>query len=113
MSTFVQILLESMKIFIAGLPFQVGEEELTAVFGDFGVVKSLRIVTDRETKQSKGFGFVEMPNDDEAREAIKNMDGADYYGRRISVAEADERQGSANRSGGSKRPSGRPERSFN
>ncbi|MXV13673.1 RNA recognition motif domain-containing protein [Hufsiella ginkgonis] len=80
-----------MKIFIAGLPFQVGEEELTAVFSDFGTVKSLRIITDRETGESKGFGFVEMPNETEAREAIKNMDGGDYYGRRISVAEADER----------------------
>ncbi len=99
-----------MKIFIAGLPFEVGEDELTAVFGDFGEVKSLRIVKDRETGQSKGFGFVEMVNDAEAKEAIRNMDGADYYGRRISVAEADEKPGGA----GAKRSfGGRPERSFN
>lgn len=108
-----------MKIFIAGLPFEVGEDELTAVFGDFGVVKSLRIVKDRETGQSKGFGFVEMPNDAEAKEAIRNMDGADYYGRRISVAEADERPkgsgGGAGGGGGFKRPgnnNSRPERNF-
>jgi cold-inducible RNA-binding protein len=54
-----------MKIFITGLPLEVGEDELTAVFGDFGPVKSLRIIKDRETGQSRGFGFVEMPNDDE------------------------------------------------
>lgn len=98
-----------MKIFIAGLPFQVEEEELTAVFGDFGHVKSLRIVKDRETGQSKGFGFVEMTNDDEAKEAIKNMNGADYYGRRISVAEAEDKPrtgGAGGNGGGFKRSSG-------
>jgi len=47
-----------MKVFIAGLPLEVEEPELTAVFGDFGPVKSLRIIKDRETKESKGFGFV-------------------------------------------------------
>jgi len=46
-----------MKVFIAGLPLEVDEAELTAVFGDFGPVKSLRIIKDRETKESKGFGF--------------------------------------------------------
>lgn len=99
-----------MKIFIAGLPFQVGEEELTAVFGDFGHVRSLRIVKDRDTGQSKGFGFVEMTNDDEAREAIENMNGADYYGRRISVAEAEDKPRPA---GGSKRSGGHSQKSFN
>src|ERR1700712_4016320 len=102
-----------MKIFIAGLPFQVEEEELTAVFGDFGHVKSLRIVKDRETGQSKGFGFVEMTNDDEAKEAIVNMDGADYYGRRISVAEADDKPKPAGGGGGFKRSGGSGQKSFN
>ncbi|HXH99505.1 MAG TPA: hypothetical protein VNI52_04500 [Sphingobacteriaceae bacterium] len=82
-----------MKIFIKGLPLQVGEPELTEVFGDFGQVKSLRIIMDRETGQSKGFGFVEMPDDTEAREAIKNMNGGDYYGNRILVSEAKEDMG--------------------
>ena len=62
-----------MKVFIAGLPLEVDEAELTAVFGDFGPVKSLRIIKDRETKESKGFGFVEMVNEDEAKEAIRCM----------------------------------------
>jgi cold-inducible RNA-binding protein len=80
-----------MKVFIAGLPLQVDEAELSAVFGDFGPVKSLRIVKDRETKESKGFGFVEMVNEDEAKEAIRCMDGASYYGRRIKVNVAEDK----------------------
>jgi cold-inducible RNA-binding protein len=52
-----------MKIFIKGLPVKVEESELKEVFGDFGYVKSLRIIKDRETGESRGFGFVEMPND--------------------------------------------------
>ncbi|MDO3644712.1 RNA-binding protein [Mucilaginibacter sp. L3T2-6] len=79
------------KVFIAGLPLQVEEAELCAVFGDFGPVKSLRIIKDRETNESKGFGFVEMVNDDEAREAIRCMNGASYYGRRITVNVADDK----------------------
>jgi cold-inducible RNA-binding protein len=103
-----------MKIFITGLPLEVGEEELTAVFGDFGPVKSLRIIKDRETGQSRGFGFVEMPNDDEAREAIKRMNGGDYNGNRIKVAEAQEKPGNAggNAGGGFKRNNNNRERSF-
>lgn len=90
-----------MKIFIKGLPLQVGEPELTEVFSDFGQVKSLRIIMDRETGKSKGFGFIEMPDDTDAREAIRNMNGGDYYGNRILVSEAKEDTGQGgNRSGG-------------
>jgi len=79
-----------MKIFIKGLPLQVEESELREVFGDFGKVTSLRIIKDRETGQSRGFGFVEMPNEVEAKDAIKSMNGGDYYGHRILVMEAKE-----------------------
>ena len=89
-----------MKIFITGLPLEVGEDELTAVFGDFGQVKSLRIIKDRETGQSRGFGFVEMPVDEEAREAIKRMNGGDYNGNRIKVAEAQEKPNTGGAGGG-------------
>lgn len=92
-----------MKIFITGLPLEVGEEELTAVFGDFGHVKSLRIIKDHETKQSRGFGFVEMPNDEEAKEAIRNMNGGDYNGNRIKVAEAQDKPNSGGAGSGFKR----------
>ena len=105
-----------MKIFITGLPLEVGEDELTAVFGDFGPVKSLRIIKDRETGQSRGFGFVEMPNDDEAREAIKRMNGGDYNGNRIKVAEAQEKPGGNTgggpAGGGFKRNNNNRERSY-
>jgi cold-inducible RNA-binding protein len=80
-----------MKVFIAGLPLEVSEAELNAVFGDFGPVKSLRIIKDRETKESRGFGFVEMVNEDEAMEAIRCMNGASYYGRRITVNVAEDK----------------------
>ncbi|WP_207533171.1 RNA recognition motif domain-containing protein [Desertivirga arenae] len=79
-----------MKIFIKGLPLQVGESELREVFGDFGKVNSLRIIKDRETGKSRGFGFVEMPNELEAKDAIKSMNGGDYYGHKIFVTEAKE-----------------------
>lgn len=102
-----------MKIFITGLPENVGEDELTAVFGDFGQVKSLRIIKDRETNLSRGFGFVEMPNDEEAKEAIKRMNGGDYNGNRIKVAEAQDKPntGGGNAGGGFKRNNSR-ERSY-
>jgi cold-inducible RNA-binding protein len=89
-----------MKVFIAGLPLEVDEAELTAVFGDFGPVKSLRIIKDRETKESKGFGFVEMVNETEAKEAIRCMNGASYYGRRITVNVAEDKGPGFNAGGG-------------
>jgi cold-inducible RNA-binding protein len=85
-----------MKVFISGLPLEVGEAELTEVFGDFGPVRSLRIIKDRETKLSRGFGFVEMVNDDEAKEAIRCMNGASYYGRKIRVNIAEDKPGEGN-----------------
>ncbi|WP_199118863.1 RNA-binding protein [Pedobacter sp. ASV28] len=85
-----------MKIFITGFPLTVGEEELTAVFGDFGQVKSLKIIRDRDTGESRGFGFVEMPNAEEAKEAIKRMNGGDYNGHRIKVVEAQDKPATGN-----------------
>lgn len=101
-----------MKIFITGLPLEVGEDELTAVFGDFGYVKSLRIIKDRETHQSRGFGFVEMPNEEEAKEAIKRMNGGDYNGNRIKVVEAQEKPNTGGHVGGSFKRNNNRERSY-
>ena len=101
-----------MKIFITGLPLEVGEDELTAVFGDFGQVKSLRIIKDRETNQSRGFGFVEMPNEEEAKEAIKRMNGGDFNGNRIKVAEAQEKPNTGGNAGGGFKRNNSRERSF-
>lgn len=101
-----------MKIFITGLPLEVGEDELAAVFGDFGQVKSLRIIKDRDTGQSRGFGFVEMPVQEEALEAIRRMNGGDYNGHRIKVAEAQEKPGATGNSGSGFKRNNRRERSF-
>lgn len=89
-----------MKVFIGGLPLEVSEAELNAVFGDFGPVKSLRIIKDRETNESRGFGFVEMVNDDEAKEAIRCMNGQSYYGKRITVNVAEDKGFSGGGRGG-------------
>ena len=91
-----------MKVFIAGLPLEVNEAELTEVFGDFGPVKSLRIIKDRVTKESRGFGFVEMVNDDEAKEAIRCMNGQSYYGRKITVNVAEDKGTGGYNGGGNK-----------
>jgi cold-inducible RNA-binding protein len=76
-----------MNIYVANLPYTMGENELRALFEEYGTVDYLRIVTDRDTGRSKGFGFVEMP-DDNARAAIEALDGYETNGRNIKVVEA-------------------------
>jgi len=77
-----------MKLFVGNLPFQLTEDELHNHFGAFGSVVSAKIITDRESGRSRGFGFVEMPNDEEARSAIAELDGKEMRGREIRVSEA-------------------------
>lgn len=77
-----------MNIFIGNLNYKVRETELEKVFEQFGEVTSARVITDRETGRSKGFGFVEMTNDSEAQEAIKSLNGSDLGGRAMVVNEA-------------------------
>jgi cold-inducible RNA-binding protein len=89
-----------MKVFIGGLPLEVNEAELNAVFEDFGPVKSLRIVKDRETKESRGFGFVEIVKESVAKEAIRCMNGQSYYGKRITVNIAEDKGPGFNGGGG-------------
>lgn len=62
-----------MKIFVAGLPYDMDDAELEEFFEKFGTVSSVKVAMDRETGKSKGFGFVEMPNDAEAKEAIEGL----------------------------------------
>lgn len=76
------------KLFVGSLPYSTTDDQLSALFADFGTVQSARIIMDRETNRSKGFGFVEMSSDDEAAAAIKGMDGKEVEGRRIVVSEA-------------------------
>jgi len=80
-----------MNIFIARLDYSLRNEELEGLFSDYGQVDSARVIMDRDTGRSKGFGFVEMPNDEEARAAIAGLDNFAVKGRNIVVKEAEER----------------------
>lgn len=82
-----------MNIYVGNIPFQVTEGELEEAFGAFGSVSSVKIITDHETGKSKGFGFVEMDDDDEGREAIENMNESYLQGRALKVNEARPRNG--------------------
>ncbi len=81
-----------MNIYVGNAPYTLTERELEDLFAEFGAVSSAKIITDRETGRSKGFGFVEMPTQVEAEEAIKNLDGKDVGGRNIKVNEARPRE---------------------
>lgn len=76
------------KLYIGNLSFKVTEEELEQKLAEFGQVESVKIITDRDTGQSKGFGFVEMSSDAEARAAIDGLNGKDLGGRALKVNEA-------------------------
>jgi RNA recognition motif-containing protein len=80
-----------MKIFIANLNYNLREETLQEIFEPYGEVTSVNIVTDRQTGRSKGFGFVEMPNDDEAASAIEALNNTEVEGRNLVVKESEER----------------------
>ena len=76
------------KLYVGNLPFSVTDDVLSDTFAQFGTVESARIITDRETGRSKGFGFVEMSTDDEANQAISKLNGSDLGGRSVTVNEA-------------------------
>lgn len=88
------------KIYVGNLPYNVGDQELGDVFAQFGNVESARIVIDRESGRSKGFGFVEMSSDDEAMTAIEKLNGSDLNGRNMNVSEAKPMAPRENRGGG-------------
>lgn len=81
-----------MNIFVASLNFRTREETLQSLFEEFGEVSSAKIISDRDTGRSKGFGFVEMVNDDEANEAISQLNESEFDGRTIVVKEARPRE---------------------
>lgn len=91
-----------MNIFVSGLNYSMSSDELNEIFAQYGSVVSAKVVEDRATGRSRGFGFVEMAVDDEARQAISALDQAEVKGRKINVKEAEERP---QRSGGD-RPRG-------
>jgi RNA recognition motif-containing protein len=81
-----------MNIFVAKLDFGTESEDLQAAFEQYGEVSSCKVVTDRDTGKSKGYGFVEMPNDDEGRAAIDALNDSELDGRTIVVKEAEPRE---------------------
>jgi RNA recognition motif-containing protein len=81
-----------MNIYIGNLPYSVSEDDLRTKFSEFGQVHSANIITDKFSGRSKGFGFVDMPNEGEAREAIDAMNDKDFKGRTIKVNEARPRE---------------------
>lgn len=93
-----------MNIYVGNLSYSLTEEALRDAFAAHGAVESARIIKDRDTGQSKGFGFVEMPNQQEGEAAIKELDGADLGGRKIRVNEARPREGGPG--GGGRGPRG-------
>jgi RNA recognition motif-containing protein len=77
-----------MNIYVGNLPFSSTSADLEDLFGQYGQVDSAAVISDRETGRSRGFGFVEMASDDDARRAIEELDGSDLDGRNLKVNEA-------------------------
>lgn len=88
-----------MNIYIGNLPFNLGEEDLREIFEEYGEVASAKIIMDKFTGRSKGFGFVEMEDDAEANKAIEELNNAEVAGRNIKVNESKPRENN-NRGGG-------------
>ncbi len=76
------------KLYVSNLPFSATEQDLSDKFAACGTVKSVKLITDRETGRFKGFGFIEMASDAEAQAAIDSLNGTDYKGRTMKVNEA-------------------------
>ena len=92
-----------MNIFIAGLSYNINDDDLRDLFTEYGEPTSAKVIMDRATGRSKGFGFVELEDEAAAKKAIEELDGAEYDGRKIAVSEAKPRT-----EGGD-----RPRRNFN
>jgi len=96
-----------MNLFVGSLPFRLTEAELREMFEEFGEVSSAKIITDKISGRSKGFGFVEMPDDEAAKKAIEKLNGSEVEGRTIVVNKAEDKPerksgfgGGFNRGGG-------------
>ncbi|MGQ0740377.1 MAG: RNA recognition motif domain-containing protein [Bacteroidota bacterium] len=80
-----------MNMYVSNLSFHTSDEDLKKLFGQYGAVSSAKVINDRETGRSRGFGFVEMDSTDEANAAIKGLNGKDIDGRALSVSVAREK----------------------
>jgi len=88
------------KLYVGGLPYSVTDDKLQEIFSPHGTVESARVITDRMTGRSRGFGFVEMSSQSEAEEATKNLNGTDLEGRKLAVNEAKPQQSRSGAGGG-------------
>ncbi|MDH4118709.1 MAG: RNA-binding protein [Acidimicrobiia bacterium] len=77
-----------MNIYVGNLPFDAQESDLRRIFADYGDIASASVITDRDTGRSRGFGFVELSDRDQATQAIEKLDGHDWNGRKLTVNEA-------------------------
>ena len=89
-----------MNIYVGNLPFETTEDQLQVSFSEHGEVTSARIITDRMTGRSRGFGFVEMADNSEAEAAIQALNGKDFSGRQLTVNEARPKEEGGRRGGG-------------
>ena len=80
-----------MNMYVSNLSFHTGDDDLKKLFEQFGAVSSAKVINDRETGRSRGFGFVEMGSDEEAKEAIKGLNNKEVEGRAMSVSVAKEK----------------------
>ena len=88
------------KLYVCNLPYSVTQQALEETFSQCGTVDSVNVITDRDTGQSKGFGFIEMSNDSEAQKAIQELNGTNLDGREIKVNEAKPKAPRRDRGGG-------------
>lgn len=89
-----------MKLFVAGLPYDLFDDELVEIFEKFGPIVSAKVAMDKETGKSRGFAFVEMQNDQDGRDAIEHLNDISLGKKPLVVKQADERQGPGGGSGG-------------
>ena len=81
-----------MNIFVAGLSFKVNDADLANLFEEYGSITSAKVITDRQSGRSKGYGFVEIAENEAAEKAIAELNGAEFDGRTLSVSEAKPRE---------------------
>jgi RNA recognition motif-containing protein len=95
-----------MNIYVANIPFKASDADLKELFEEYGEVSSAKIIMDRDTQRSRGFGFVEMPDDTAAKTAIENLNGYSFEGKELSVNEARPKTDSPRGGGGYNRGGG-------
>jgi len=89
-----------MKIYVGNLNYSTTEDGLNSLFGEFGEVSEVAVITDRDTGRPRGFAFVTMPEDNEAKAAIEALNGQEFEGRSLNVNEARPREGRGGGGGG-------------